>query len=53
MNLDSINDENVPFNRAISDTMIILANYLKDPFANVNNFLKNKKIKLNQNFSLN
>ena len=33
MNSDNINDENVPFDRAISDTMIILANYLKDPIA--------------------
>ena len=35
MNIDSINDDNVPFNRAITDTMKILADYLKDPLANV------------------
>jgi hypothetical protein len=32
MNIDSVNDENIPFNKTISAVIEMIQNYLFDPF---------------------
>jgi len=39
MNIDSVNDENAPFNSIITESMKIVETHLRDPLSNV------KKIK--------
>ena len=36
MNIDSVNDENTPFNRTITESMKIVEGVLRDPFGNIN-----------------
>ena len=39
MNIDSVNDESVPFNRAISESIKMIQSYLNDPLKTVSLFL--------------
>ena len=39
MNIDSVNDENAPFNKTISETLRIVNGLMKDPFGKVNKLL--------------
>ena len=49
MNIDSVNDENAPFNKTISETLRIVNGLMKDPFGKVNklqfNFVFKRNIK--------
>ena len=38
MNIDSINDDDAPFNKIITQSMQIVEGYLRDPLSNVKKF---------------
>ena len=46
MNIDSVNDENAPFNKTISETLRIINELIMNPFVKVNKFLLLQNIKI-------